>query len=114
MTGVQTCALPIFFDNTELIRALEQVDRSLPLRERMIAAVEARQVIQRSGITDQEWWYAHEPLLDKIGDAKKFPLASRVGTTVGQEFGAAYDSEHGFEFGLARVLDGIAALLADK
>ena len=78
------------------------------------SAVEARQVIQRSGITDQEWWYAHEPLLDKIGDAKKFPLASRVGTTVGQEFGAAYDSEHGFEFGLARVLDGIAALLADK
>ena len=78
------------------------------------SAVEATQVIQRSGITDKEWWLAHEPLLDKIGDAKKFPLASRVGTTVGQEFDAAYDSEHGFEFGLARVLDGIAALLADR
>jgi AcrR family transcriptional regulator len=78
------------------------------------SAVEARQVILRSGITDKEWWLAHEPLLDKIGDTKKFPLASRVGTTVGQEFDAPYDSDHGFEFGLARVLDGIAALLATR
>ena len=35
--------LATIFDNTELIRALEQVDRSLPLRERMIAAVELGQ-----------------------------------------------------------------------
>jgi hypothetical protein len=77
-------------------------------------AIEAAQVIQRSGITDEEWWRAHEPLLDKIGDAAKFPLASRVGTSVGIEFSAPYDSDHGFEFGLARVLDGIAALLADR
>jgi AcrR family transcriptional regulator len=78
------------------------------------SAIDAKQVIQSSGITDREWWEAHEPLLEKIGDAQKFPIASRVGTTVGQEFEAAYDSEHGFEFGLARVLDGIAALLADR
>jgi AcrR family transcriptional regulator len=77
-------------------------------------AVEARQVILRSGITDKEWWLAHEPLLDKIGDTKKFPLASRVGTTVGHEFDAPYDSEHSFEFCLARVLDGIAALLRSR
>ncbi|GAA1568927.1 TetR/AcrR family transcriptional regulator [Kribbella sancticallisti] len=75
------------------------------------SAVEAATVIQRTGITDKQWWEAHEPLLDKIGDTKRFPLASRVGTTVGIEFDAPYDSEHGFEFGLARVLDGIATLL---
>jgi hypothetical protein len=78
------------------------------------SAVDAKRVIQSSGITDKDWWLAHEPLLEKIGDAQKFPLASRVGTAVGQEFDAAYDSEHGFAFGLARVLDGIAALLADR
>ena len=78
------------------------------------SAVEARQVILRSGITDKEWWLAHEPLLEKIADAQKFPLAARVGTTVGQAFDAPYDSEHGFEFGLARVLDGIATLLKDR
>jgi AcrR family transcriptional regulator len=78
------------------------------------SAVEAAQVIRSSGITDKQWWLAHEPLLDKIGDSKKYPLASRVGTTVGQEFDAPYDSDHGFEFGLARVLDGIATLLSDR
>lgn len=78
------------------------------------SAVEAAQVIRSSGITDKEWWLAHEPLLEKIGDAKKYPLASRVGTTVGQEFDAPYDSDHGFEFGLARVLDGIATLLGTR
>ena len=78
------------------------------------SAVEAATVIQRSGITDKQWWEAHEPLLDKIGDTKKFPLASRVGTTVGTEFDAPYDSEHSFEFGLARVLDGIATLLGNR
>jgi len=36
-------ALATAFDTTELIRALERVDRSLPLRERMIAAVDVGQ-----------------------------------------------------------------------
>jgi AcrR family transcriptional regulator len=78
------------------------------------SAVEAATVIQRTGITDKQWWEAHEPLLDKIGDTKKFPLSSRVGTTVGMTFDAAYNIEHGFEFGLARVLDGIATLLGNR
>jgi hypothetical protein len=77
-------------------------------------AVEAALVIRSSGITDKEWWLAHEPLLGKIGDTKKFPLSSRVGTTVGQEFDAPYNSDHGFEFGLARVLDGLATLLGNR
>ncbi|HEU4946413.1 MAG TPA: TetR/AcrR family transcriptional regulator [Kribbella sp.] len=78
------------------------------------SAIEAKHVIQSSGITDEQWWRAHEPLLQKIGDAARFPLASRVGTAVGIEFNAAYDSDHGFEFGLARVLDGVAALLVGR
>jgi AcrR family transcriptional regulator len=78
------------------------------------AAVEAAQVIQWSGITDEQWWRAHEPLLSTIGDAARFPLASRVGAAVGMAFNASYDSDHGFEFGLARVLDGLAALLGPE
>ncbi|WP_433157319.1 TetR/AcrR family transcriptional regulator [Kribbella sp. CA-247076] len=74
-------------------------------------AVEARQVIQRSGITDKEWWLAHVPHLDKIGDAQNFPLASRVGTAVGSEFDAPYDADHAFEYGLERLLDGVSSLV---
>jgi len=77
-------------------------------------AVEARQVIQRSGMTDKEWWLAHVPHLDQISDLQKFPLANRVGTAVGNEFDAPYDSNHAFEYGLARVLDGVSALVANR
>ncbi len=41
-------ALATAFDATELIRALEQVDRSLPLRERTIAAVDIGQTRLKS------------------------------------------------------------------
>jgi AcrR family transcriptional regulator len=77
-------------------------------------AVEARQVIQRSGMTDKEWWLAHVPHLDQIADTKKFPLSSRVGTTVGNEYDAPYDSDHAFEYGLARLLDGVSALVEKR
>jgi AcrR family transcriptional regulator len=77
-------------------------------------AVEARQVIQRSGMTDKEWWLAHVPHLDKIGDTRNFPLASRVGTAVGNEFDAPYDSDHAFEYGLQRLLDGVSALVQNR
>lgn len=77
-------------------------------------AVEARQVVQRSGMTDKEWWLAHVPHLDQIGDLAKFPLSARVGTAVGNEFDAPYDVEHAFEYGLERVLDGVSALVANR
>lgn len=77
-------------------------------------AVEARQVIQRSGMTDKEWWLAHVPHLDQISDLEKFPLSARVGTAVGNEFDAPYDSEHAFEYGLERLLDGVSALVAQR
>lgn len=77
-------------------------------------AVEARQVIQRSGMTDKEWWLAHVPHLDQISDLERFPLSARVGTAVGSEFDAPYDSEHAFEYGLERLLDGVSALVANR
>ena len=77
-------------------------------------AVEARQVIRRSGMTDKEWWLAHVPHLDKIGDTRNFPLASRVGTAVGNEFDAPHDSDHAFEYGLQRLLDGVSALVQNR
>jgi AcrR family transcriptional regulator len=41
-------AMATAFDNTQLITALEQIDRSLPLEERMVAAVEVGQARLRS------------------------------------------------------------------
>ncbi|WP_438817363.1 hypothetical protein [Streptomyces actuosus] len=51
------------------------------------------------------------PLLEKVLDPRAYPTAARVGTAVGTAHGAAYSSEHAWEFGLSRVLDGLAALI---
>jgi AcrR family transcriptional regulator len=74
-------------------------------------AVEASQAERRTGMTDDEWWLANAPLLEKVFDAERYPTAARVGTAAGAAYEAAYDPEHAFEFGLQRVLDGIEAFV---
>lgn len=74
-------------------------------------AVDAAAAVRRTGMTDAQWWETHQPILDELIDASKFPLGSRVGNAAGAAHNAAYDPEHAFEFGLARVLDGVAVLV---
>lgn len=77
-------------------------------------AVDASQAEKRTGKTDDEWWSATAPLLEKVFDANRYPTAARVGAAAGVAYEAAYDPEQAFEFGLRRVLDGIEALLGER
>lgn len=77
-------------------------------------AVDAAQAEKQTGVSDLEWWEAHAPVLDKVMDSSRYPVATRVGTTAGETHQAAYAPEHAFEFGLERVLDGIAALIGSR
>ena len=77
-------------------------------------AVEAAQIEARTGMSDDQWWALHAPLLGRVLDPDRFPLGSRVGSAVGEAYGAAYDPHELFEFGLQRVLDGIAAFIASR
>jgi AcrR family transcriptional regulator len=74
-------------------------------------SVEASQAERRTGMTDEDWWSANSPLLEKVFDPDRYPTASRVGLAAGEAYQAAYDPEYAFEFGLRRVLDGIEALI---
>lgn len=65
---------------------------------------------RESGLTELEWWRATEPHVARVFDAERYPTAARVGPVAGPELGA-YPADRAFEFGLARVLDGIAALV---
>jgi len=78
------------------------------------AAVEADQAEQRTGMTDEQWWYAYAPLLEQVFDVARFPVAARVGEVAGAEYRAATDPARSFEFGLPRVLDGIEAFLRTR
>jgi AcrR family transcriptional regulator len=75
------------------------------------AAVDARATQRDSTMSDQEWWDAHAPVLEKVFDPALYPIATRVGAAAGAEHQAAYSPDHAYRFGLARVLDGLAALI---
>jgi AcrR family transcriptional regulator len=74
-------------------------------------AVAATLVEQRTGLTDEQWWEQAGPVLAEVLDPAATPTASRVGSAAGAEYNAASDPARAFEFGLARLLDGVAALI---
>ncbi|MFD8725195.1 TetR/AcrR family transcriptional regulator [Streptomyces sp. NPDC059629] len=75
------------------------------------SAAEARAARQDSAMDDEQWWAANAPLLERVLDPRAYPVAARVGTAAGAAQGAAYSPRRAWEFGLARVLDGLAALV---
>jgi AcrR family transcriptional regulator len=76
--------------------------------------IDAEEAERRTGMSDEQWWQANAPLLAKVLDPERYPIAARVGAAVGAAQGAAYHPEYAFEFGLRRVLDGIAELIAER
>lgn len=75
------------------------------------AAIEAAQAAQQTGKTDVQWWEEHAPLLEKVFDAGRHPVATRVGAAAGAEYNAPSDPLRAFEFGLRLLLDGVEAHL---
>ncbi|AUX21918.1 TetR family transcriptional regulator [Sorangium cellulosum] len=73
-----------------------------------------RRTRQESGMSDVEWWVATAPLLDKVMDARRFPVAARVGQSAGQAYQGASSPEHAFRFGLERILDAVALLISAR
>jgi AcrR family transcriptional regulator len=76
-------------------------------------AADAEAGRRESGLDERAWWEAVGPLLSELLDPDEFPLAVRVGAAAGEVHGAAWDAEHAYDFGLLRVLDGLAALVDD-
>lgn len=74
-------------------------------------AAEAQAVRQATAMTDEQWWAAAGPLLSRVLDPSAYPLATRVGEAAGSAHRSAHDPAHMFEFGLRRVLDGLASLI---
>lgn len=78
------------------------------------SAANTRAAQAESAMSDRQWWQANAPLLEKVFDAEKYPTAVRVGSAAGEAHGAAYDADHAYEFGLARVLDSFETLVGES
>jgi AcrR family transcriptional regulator len=75
-------------------------------------AVEAAEAQARTGMSDQQWWETYGPLLAEVLDPARYPVAVRVGTAAGAEYGAAHDPARSFRFGLQRIIEGIGAFIS--
>jgi AcrR family transcriptional regulator len=73
------------------------------------AAVEAVQVEQESGTSDEEWWGERNEFWEEYFDVERFPHI-----TLMWEQGGYEQQVDQFEFGLQRVLVGIEAMLAGR
>lgn len=74
-------------------------------------AIDTRDAQTDSGMNDSAWWERAEPLLAKVFKPEQYPLAARVGAAAGRAHDSAYSADHAYEFGLARVLDGLAPVI---
>jgi AcrR family transcriptional regulator len=78
------------------------------------ASADATSLRPAGATDDEQWWAATAPVLERMFDPARYPLAARVGSAAGAAHGAAYGPEHAYEFGLARVLDGLGALIEER
>ena len=78
------------------------------------AYVDAERLHRTSTESDEEWWARNAPVLEQIMDPSRYPVSGRVGTAAGGEYGSAADPARAFEFGLARLIDGIEAYVAER
>jgi AcrR family transcriptional regulator len=65
-----------------------------------------------SALSNQAWWEAHAPDLERWIPPGRYPLAERVGSAAGEFYGGAYQAHFAYTFGLQRVLDGLEPLLS--
>ena len=72
----------------------------------------ARMVKDLTGMSDDEWWYTIAPFLETL-DYSPYPVASRIGPVVGELYGLG-DPDRAFDFGLERILDGLAIMIERK
>ena len=76
------------------------------------AAADTRAAAARSRRSDLTWWAENGPVLVEVFSEHTYPTATRVGAAAGAALGGAYNPDHAYAFGLARVLDGLDVLIA--
>jgi AcrR family transcriptional regulator len=62
-----------------------------------------------TGVGDAEWWGSVNPVIEEVWDAERFPTLSGADMEGGWLRTGQRDAAAAFDFGLARVLDGVEA-----
>ncbi|WP_067436623.1 TetR/AcrR family transcriptional regulator [Nocardioides jensenii] len=78
------------------------------------SAHDAARATTDTAMSDAEWWAANQAVLARAFDAESYPRAVRIGSAAGGAQGSAWAADRAWEFGLARTLDGLAALIGEQ
>jgi hypothetical protein len=78
------------------------------------AALDAREIEQQTGMTDEQWWSMNTPLLQGLVDPARYPTTVKIGEAYKSGRMAPPNHERTFEFGLQRVLDGVEVFIAGR
>ncbi|MBB5786199.1 TetR/AcrR family transcriptional regulator [Jiangella mangrovi] len=95
---------PTGLDDTQLVLMISVVDGFVSAVAR--SQVNALQAEQRTGISEEDFWAAQEPVLVKVMESGRFPTLAKL-----HEDTFTFSYEDVFEFGLKVVLDGLAVLV---
>ncbi|WP_165986287.1 TetR/AcrR family transcriptional regulator [Streptomyces sp. YIM 98790] len=68
-----------------------------------------RQVVEQTGVSDEEFWASQGPVLTEVLGGGRFPEVARL---PGDTF--AIEGEEALEFGLGPLLDGLALVIAHR
>ena len=75
------------------------------------SAHDAARATTDTAMSDADWWAANQPILARALDPDAYPRAVRIGSAAGEAQGSAWSADRAWQFGLARTLDGLAALI---
>lgn len=78
------------------------------------AALEAREVAEKTGVTDEQWWAENAELLQGLIEPDRYPTTVRVSASHKADPGIVLDLQQSFEFGLQRALDGVEMFIAGR
>jgi AcrR family transcriptional regulator len=87
-----------------------EMDLALGLVIAFVRAHAMSAAVAGSSSDEAAWWAIAGPALARHVNAEDYPLASRVGTTAGEQQGRAHDPDVAYTFGLERIADGVQAL----
>ncbi|MET9558984.1 MULTISPECIES: TetR/AcrR family transcriptional regulator [Streptomyces] len=97
---------PMGLSDPELVSAVVMIDSYVTGAAR--TQLYAQEAERTTGLTDTEFWAAQYPVLEKAMASGRYPVMAALSE---DSFGADFDH---FEFGLQRILDGLAALVTHR
>jgi AcrR family transcriptional regulator len=95
----------------EMDGALSLVLRHVASSVSLTAAAAREQA--ETGLDDMAWWGIVGPVLDEVV-TETYPVADRVGSESSMAYEGVDQADRGLAFGLARILDGIEALISAR